>query len=36
MSDRTPRDLKAVAVLAEPQQEEQAPVLVDVLLGGAQ
>ena len=30
------RDLKAVAVLAQPQQEQQAPVLVDVLLGGAQ
>ena len=27
------RDLKAVAVLAGPQQEQQAPVLVDVLLG---
>ena len=30
------RDLKAVAVLAEPQQEQQAPVMVDVLLGEPQ
>ena len=30
------RDLKAVAMLAEPQQEQQAPVMVDVLLGEPQ
>ena len=30
------RDLKAVAVLTEPQQEQQAPVMVDVLLGEPQ